>query len=196
MDRETMRKRGWSMNSDETSISGTLSVKEEGEEDEDGLDEAKKKELLNSFPVDAVQDDDEEDRTSRPPAHKRRKLGDDAVDSLTHRPEPATETVHNNKEVTLELAKKKLSKWAARLFDPDRPKGLVEPPQTIPLNDEFLTAFGKREKEYDDALGRTIEIDQAIQEEASDDENVDEQQDETDPSLDKKSNSVEGRKVC
>jgi hypothetical protein len=30
----------------------------------------------------------------------------------------------------------------------------------IPLNDEFLTAFGKREKEYDELAGRKIEIDQ------------------------------------
>jgi hypothetical protein len=30
----------------------------------------------------------------------------------------------------LDLAKSKLSKWAARLFDPNRPRGLVEPPKT------------------------------------------------------------------
>eukprot|EP00804_Cyclotella_cryptica_P009505 CCRYP_006215-RA/>CCRYP_006215-RA protein AED:0.03 eAED:0.03 QI:3561/1/1/1/0.75/0.8/5/123/541 len=58
-----------------------------------------------------------------------------------------------------DLAKSKLSKWAARLFDPNRPRGLVEPPKTIPLNDEFLTAFGKREKEYDELSGRKIDID-------------------------------------
>jgi hypothetical protein len=46
----------------------------------------------------------------------------------------------------LEHAKKRLSKWAARLFDPNRIRGLVEPPMVIPLNDEFLKAFGKREK--------------------------------------------------
>jgi len=59
----------------------------------------------------------------------------------------------------LDLAKNKLSKWAARLFDPNRPRGLVEPPKVIPLNDEFLTAFGKREKEYDEISGREIDID-------------------------------------
>ncbi|KAL7548636.1 hypothetical protein ACHAWF_011905 [Thalassiosira exigua] len=59
----------------------------------------------------------------------------------------------------LDLAKNKLSKWAARLFDPNRPRGLVEPPKVIPLNDEFLSAFGKREKEYDDISGRMIDID-------------------------------------
>lgn len=46
----------------------------------------------------------------------------------------------------LEHAKSRLSKWAARLFDPDRPRGLVQAPETIPLNDEFLKAFGKRTK--------------------------------------------------
>ena len=59
----------------------------------------------------------------------------------------------------LDLAKGKLSKWAARLFDPNRPRGLVEAPQVIPLNDEFLTAFGKREKEYDEISGRVVDID-------------------------------------
>ena len=31
--------------------------------------------------------------------------------------------------------------------------------ESIPLNDEFLTAFGKREKEYDDTSGRVVDID-------------------------------------
>ena len=60
----------------------------------------------------------------------------------------------------LNVAKSRLSKWAARLFDPDRPRGLIEPPQTIPLNDEFIKAFGKREKNHDQALGVQIDIDQ------------------------------------
>ena len=47
----------------------------------------------------------------------------------------------------LEHAKSRLSKWAARLFDPDRPKGLMQPPETIPLNDEHLKAFGQRVKQ-------------------------------------------------
>jgi len=57
-------------------------------------------------------------------------------------------------------AKSKLSKWAARLFDPDRPRGLIQPPQIIPLNDEFLIAFGKREKLFDEKLGRKIVLDE------------------------------------
>lgn len=51
----------------------------------------------------------------------------------------------------------RLSKWAARLFDPDRPRGLVQAPQTIPLNDEFLQAFGRREK--DTVRGKALELD-------------------------------------
>jgi len=30
---------------------------------------------------------------------------------------------------------------------------------SIPLNNEFLTAFGKREKEYDELIGRSVDID-------------------------------------
>jgi len=37
--------------------------------------------------------------------------------------------------------------------DPDRPKSLVEPPEIIPLSDEFLRAFGRREKAFDRAKG-------------------------------------------
>jgi len=66
------------------------------------------------------------------------------------------ETQGNNK---LEERKKSLSKWASRLFDPNRPRGLVETPQIIPLNDEFLTEFGKREKEFAKATGKVIEVD-------------------------------------
>ena len=37
-----------------------------------------------------------------------------------------------------------LSKFVRRILDPHRkPTGLIEPPQIIPLNDEFLQAFGK-----------------------------------------------------
>ena len=54
---------------------------------------------------------------------------------------------------SLGVAKSRLSKWAQRLFDPDRIRGIVETPEIIPLNDEFLEAFGKREKEFDDTIG-------------------------------------------
>jgi len=47
-----------------------------------------------------------------------------------------------------------LSKFVRRILDPNRkPLGLVEPPAVIPLNDEFLQAFGQREKEYDQQTG-------------------------------------------
>lgn len=68
-------------------------------------------------------------------------------------------TLTAKQQEQLDLAKTKLSKWAARLFDPNRPRGLVEPPKVIPLNDEFLTAFGKREKEYNEVSGRVVDID-------------------------------------
>lgn len=63
----------------------------------------------------------------------------------------------------------RLSKWAARLFDPNRPKGLVQAPQTIPLNDEFLQAFGRREKETDAAKGILLQIDRTIDDAGDDD---------------------------
>ena len=62
----------------------------------------------------------------------------------------------NNK---VDLAKKKLSKWAARLFDPNRPRGLIETPTVIPLNDEFLKEFGKREKTFHESTGQRLNID-------------------------------------
>lgn len=70
-----------------------------------------------------------------------------------------SEEGENEKEKKIEDRKNKLSKWALRLFDPNRPRGLVEGPQIIPLNDEYLSAFGKREKEFEKTSGRVVEID-------------------------------------
>ena len=70
---------------------------------------------------------------------------------------------NNNQQQTLLLEKAKsklLSKWSLRLFDPNRRRGLIEAPTVIPLNDEFLTDFGKREKELDKIIGRDMHIDQ------------------------------------
>jgi hypothetical protein len=64
----------------------------------------------------------------------------------------------DDKEERLQQAKGRLSKWAKRLFDPNRPRGLVEAPETIPLNDEFLSQFGKREKEFYERTGNKIEL--------------------------------------
>ena len=74
------------------------------------------------------------------------------------------------KKSVFRAARSRLSKWAARLFDPNRPRGLVQPPQTIPLNDEFLQAFGKREKATDVARGVSLKIDHRIDSENSDEE--------------------------
>lgn len=50
-----------------------------------------------------------------------------------------------------------LSKWTSRLLDPSRAKSLIiEPRPEIPRNDEFLEAFGKREKEFDESLGKDL----------------------------------------
>jgi cellular nucleic acid-binding protein len=101
------------------------------------------------------------------------------------------------KQRMLSLVKSRLSKWAARLFDPDRPKGLIETPKTIPLNDEFLKEFGKREKEHDKAMGIHLEIDNKIEEHRdSDDSDMDGTGASTRPvAVKTKSASVNSRKV-
>ena len=184
MDRATMRKRGWSIQSDQTSHSGR--EKENGDGDE--LDDHEKEALLNSFPVDDMHAEEHHTVSDHPPAHKRRKTEDPVLEGQTHR----EEATFPNKEEMVNEAKKKLSKWAARLFDPDRPRGLVQAPQTIPLNDEFLTAFGKRERELDDKLGRKLEIEHEIVDE---DDFSDEVDDMDNSSSDAKNVPVEGRKV-
>eukprot|EP00956_Cyclotella_meneghiniana_P035214 scaffold112720_cov37-Cyclotella_meneghiniana.AAC.1 len=83
----------------------------------------------------------------------------EAMTTPRHQQQPPHVELTTFQQEKLDLAKGKLSKWAARLFDPNRIRGLVEPPKTIPLNDEFLTAFGKREKEYDELIGRSADID-------------------------------------
>jgi len=74
--------------------------------------------------------------------------------------------------VLFEQAKNRLSKFAARLFDPNRIKGLVEAPFTIPLNDEFLKAFGKREKEMNQLRGRDEVIDTEIVDEDDNEKDI------------------------
>ena len=88
---------------------------------------------------------------------------------------PSQQELHQQKPAKrlriLEMAKSRMSKWAARLFDPDRPRGVIEPPQTIPLNDEFLQAFGKREKAHDQAMGlQKLEVDNDLQSDNEDGE--------------------------
>ncbi len=109
------------------------------------------------------------DRNEDNPPKKRRKVMS-AEEAGTMKindegiPETDGEEQNENKDDTnkkelLQEAKKRLSKWAARLFDANRPRGLVEAPQIIPLNDEFLKQFGQREKEFSEKTGRVIEID-------------------------------------
>jgi len=194
-----MRKRGWSIQSDQTTHSGKHSHGENHDDDDD-LADHEKKHLLSSFPLDVVHSEEEPHNengiNTRPPAVKRHKSGDHpALDGLTRREEPLTQDSDTiDKDKLVEVAKTKLSKWAARLFDPDRPRGLVQAPQTIPLNDEFLTAFGKREKEYDHKLGRKIDIQQEIRDggDSSDEEGEDVGNDDTSSA---KKVSIEGRKV-
>lgn len=120
----------------------------------------------------------ENDAGATPP-RKRARLDDSEAGVVK---ESTTSTSIKEGNITLadpallEHAKKRLSKWAARLFDPDRPRGLVEAPQTIPLNDEFLAAFGKREKEYDEKMGKVMDFDSRI---TSDDDNDDDDDEET-----------------
>ncbi|KAL3940721.1 MAG: hypothetical protein SGBAC_004792 [Bacillariaceae sp.] len=140
----------------------------------DNSEEEKMEFSDNSSTDDAENDTD----TSRP--RKRARLDASETGEVVAE-DSAAPTTNNEGNITLadptllEHAKKRLSKWAARLFDPDRPRGLVQGPQTIPLNDEFLAAFGKREKEYDEKTGNVLNLDSTI---ASDDENDDDDEDE------------------
>jgi len=116
---------------------------------------------------------------SSQPEKKRRRLNDKSADSekreLKANVQNTSISSTTNKKksdtngtvdpVLLAHAKSRLSKFAARLFDPNRIKGLVESPQTIPLNDEFLKAFGKREKKMDQLRGREEKFDHEIADE-------------------------------
>lgn len=176
---DIVRERGWSIHSDHTDTS---------EHDQDELTDDQKKALLENFPQPSGddhdgtddddmfrQDDDDDDDNAvvdkdSPPRKKAKITTDTANGSTSSTTRTLTSTATSTTTLTsttvapelLEHAKTKLSKWAARLFDPNRIRGLVEAPQTIPLNDEFLKAFGQREKEFDQKLGRTIQIDRDV----------------------------------
>eukprot|EP00934_Nitzschia_sp_Nitz4_P007249 Nitzschia sp. Nitz4//scaffold14_size191712//56017//57273//NITZ4_001710-RA/size191712-processed-gene-0.8-mRNA-1//1//CDS//3329536888//7239//frame0 len=85
-------------------------------------------------------------------SNNKRKASTNPTDSIEEPPPPAKKSNatlpadENGEGALLEAAKSRLSKWAARLFDPDRPRGLIQAPEVIPLNDEFLQAFGRRER--------------------------------------------------
>ena len=126
------------------------------------------------------------------PSRKRHKTEENgnAVTSTTNKNVKPHVQLTVKQQDQLDLAKNKLSKWAARLFDPNRPRGLVEAPKVIPLNDEFLTAFGKREKEFDEIAGRVVHIDKTSLDiiDVSDD-------DENEESSTKQSTSKDGKKL-
>jgi cellular nucleic acid-binding protein len=146
-----------------------------GEEEEETM------ELGNS---DDDDDDDfstgdvEESSDRKKPPSKRRKLengtpasDNDNVNVATSN--TSTSTKSKVDPQLLEHAKQRLSKFAARLLDPDRaPRGLVEGPQTIPLNDEFLSAFGKREQEYDKVHGVELDLEETIDTDDDEEQNV------------------------
>eukprot|EP00521_Asterionellopsis_glacialis_P017777 CAMPEP_0195301960 /NCGR_PEP_ID=MMETSP0707-20130614/30262_1 /TAXON_ID=33640 /ORGANISM="Asterionellopsis glacialis, Strain CCMP134" /LENGTH=259 /DNA_ID=CAMNT_0040365075 /DNA_START=49 /DNA_END=824 /DNA_ORIENTATION=+ len=182
---EVMRKRGWSVHSEHTAGDTTVGS------DDRSLSHDEKRLLLDSIPTTTTSkshDDDEDDDfsvgdapettplSSSLPPNKRLKLetnDDCSPNNNNDNDNDGREEQQQHQERMLELAKTKLSKWAARLFDPNRPRGLIEPPQTIPLNDEFLQAFGKREKEFDSKVGRTIDIDVSTLGNVNDDDDAD-----------------------
>ena len=195
-----MRKRGWSIHSEGEQSHGTKQSAVT-DQSEDTLTDAEKLKLLRNFPSEDSENEEgcqndvidmfgSEDEDSKEAAaevaivHKRRKVvlnGENSIDSTAMQhddngleKERSAQTPNKEKDDEMkrfDAAKGRLSKWAARLFDPNRPRGLVEPPQMIPLNDEFLKAFGKREKEHDDKTGQIIEIDHCNLDELTDDEN-------------------------
>jgi cellular nucleic acid-binding protein len=129
--------------------------------EQEDLTEDQKKTLLENFPQPNDDGDDSDDENE----DMFRQDDDDEEEDGPPRKKANTSQSSTDRNATtvapelLTHAKAKLSKWAARLFDPNRIRGLVEAPQVIPLNDEFLKAFGQREKEFDSKLGRTIQID-------------------------------------
>ena len=146
---ELLRKRGWSMQSE-----GSAPQREELHLN-GGSEPLVSDSSVNGAAVGVLNAGSQEPSNSET-RHKRPRTepenSDDNSDGETDAKKPRI----------LQLAKQRLSKWAARLFDPDRPKGqLIEPPEIIPLNDTFLSAFGKREKEHDSRHGISLQIETA-----------------------------------
>lgn len=71
------------------------------------------------------------------------KIHDSEEATASTNDEPVTK---KQRRILETAASRGLSKFARRLLDPNRPRGsnIVEPPQILPLNDEFLQAFGRR----------------------------------------------------
>ncbi|GAX10316.1 protein AIR1/2 [Fistulifera solaris] len=118
-----------------------------------------------NMPETAHEDNNSTSSENDQPINSKRPLTATTTSPTAKRPRSTEDTDSN----FLKLAKSRLSKWAVRLFDPNRPRGLVEAPQTIPLNDEVLQAFGQREKAHDAARGLSLDIDSTIDDEEEDD---------------------------
>jgi hypothetical protein len=72
----------------------------------------------------------------------------------------------------LNRRKAQLSKWSLQFLDSmkaQQRRTIIEPPRIIPLNGIYLREFGKREREYDESIGRKVEIETSILDDASDD---------------------------
>jgi len=107
------------------------------------------------------------------PEAKRQRIDDNINDSASP---SKNSNLGSSNTAAADSRRAGLSKFVRRILDPNRkPTGLIEPPSVIPLNDEFLQEFGKREKEFDAKLGRTEEIDHTIldDDDEDDDENDD-----------------------
>ena len=132
-------------------------------------DTSQKPSLLSSRVGDAVS---LPDRTTV--SHKRPREEDDDEEVETTKIIAAVASTNTSSSIpvttTTAPPNPRLSKWAARLLDPHRPRGLVEPPAVIPLNDEVLQAFGRRERAADQARGITLEIDRSIVDDDDDDD--------------------------
>jgi cellular nucleic acid-binding protein len=156
--KETLRQRGWSIQSEGTT--GTASSERETLE------------VLQSMPATNSLDDHAEDHMPLAADPLGAEYGDVDLNSKK-RPRQQRDEKRSADDVNgadidtkkkprlLDVAKQRLSKWASRLFDPNRPKGLIETPLVIPLNDTYLKAFGKREKEHDSRHGVSLEIETA-----------------------------------
>ncbi|GKZ00983.1 hypothetical protein MPSEU_001049800 [Mayamaea pseudoterrestris] len=151
--KEMLRQRGWSIQSEGTT--GTAAEHETLQE-ADAPTSRVAPQLVDQNEEDIYADVDEIIEQTKEKLTKKRS-----------RPIANKEEAEAKKPRIFQLAKDRLSKWAARLFDPDRPKGqLIETPEIIPLNGTFLSEFGKREKERDSRHGVSLQI-----ETAADDEN-------------------------
>lgn len=147
---------------------GTSQNKDDMVESEDDSDDSEE-DRIELFGYDS--NDDTSEIHDLQPAKKRRKMVEQEEDVGNGVKSDAEKgTTISEKEQLLELAKSRMSKWATRLFDPNRPRGLVEAPEVIPLNDEFLKDFGNREKNLDIATGRDIDIEHTIDDIESNDD--------------------------